>query len=515
MALCLVCVGANSAEPVPVVRFHVERFVVDGENPLGTDATQALLAPFIGDYEGLDGLLSAADTLEQALAELGYAFHRVVLPPQTLDSGKVHLKVVVFKLGKITVTGNKYFPADNVRRSLPRLQEGATPNVRALARDVDFANLGPSKTVAVTLKDSELPDSVDADVKVADRKPWQVFGLLNNIGTEATGELRMTVGGSYSNLWNLDHRATFTYTTAPDNASSVSQYGFNYQAPLYGDTNLVSFFFIDSTVDSGSVADFFDVSGAGRFVGGSFNHLLPALGAYRHDWTLTFQDKDFTNDVRFNGVPIGTNVRSRPISIQYSGSYRTERLRSAFYLGFSRNMASGENNDDATYAASRFNADANWIAFRLGGNATYDLASRWMLRGVTEMQISAEPLIAGEQFGVGGASSVRGFDERAVSGDSGLRLTAEVWTPSYITWRDISVRGLAFLDYGWVVQSDPAPGTADEDVISSGGVGFRAAWRDQLGFNVDYGHSINGVQRAGALPQTIESKWNFSLFYRF
>jgi hypothetical protein len=37
---------------------------------LAAPETEALLAPYTGEYEGLDGLLSAADALEQARARI-------------------------------------------------------------------------------------------------------------------------------------------------------------------------------------------------------------------------------------------------------------------------------------------------------------------------------------------------------------------------------------------------------------------------------------------------------------
>ena len=41
-------------------------------------------------------------------------------------------------------------------------------------------------------------------------------------------------------------------------------------------------------------------------------------------------------------------------------------------------------------------------------------------------QWSDEPLIPGEQFGIGGARSVRGYEEREASGDSGFFVSAEL-----------------------------------------------------------------------------------------
>ena len=87
-AVLLVAVTLTSTHAqTPVVRFEVERFVVEGDNPLSEARTREVLAPFTGEHAGVDGLLAAADALERAIQEAGVPFQRVVLPPQPLHDG--------------------------------------------------------------------------------------------------------------------------------------------------------------------------------------------------------------------------------------------------------------------------------------------------------------------------------------------------------------------------------------------------------------------------------------------
>ena len=79
--------GPALADEPPPVKFTVQRFQVDGDNPLDSTATAAALAPFLGEYASIDGLLAAKDALEHAFAAAGFSFHRASLPPQDLTSG--------------------------------------------------------------------------------------------------------------------------------------------------------------------------------------------------------------------------------------------------------------------------------------------------------------------------------------------------------------------------------------------------------------------------------------------
>ncbi|MCC7410605.1 MAG: ShlB/FhaC/HecB family hemolysin secretion/activation protein [Gammaproteobacteria bacterium] len=497
-------------EPVPVVHFNVQTFTVEGDNPLGDAATQALLAPFLGEHAGVDGLRAAADALEQELATRGYAFHRVTLPPQRLNEGNVVLRMSELAIGEVTVSGNEITPEWQIRATVPALRPGETPNVRAVGRALDFANLNPVRELHLTLKEGKTPETIDAQLRVDEHRPWQVYGTLNNIGTEDTGRLRMSIGGLYGNLWNRDHRVAASYTLSPDNFNDVMQVGFQYQIPLYFDSSTLSLFYIHSDVDVGQVGGFFDVSGAGDFVGITYDHRLFNIGRYSHGWQLSLQDRLFEN--QFAGET--HKVRSRPVSVAYDGAFRTQRTRTSFYANFTKNLTNGAYNADRFYVDSpRVGADAGWEAFRFGGTFTLFLPREWLLRTLVDVQYADQALIAGEQFGIGGAASVRGFEERAIAGDSGYRGSIEIWTPQASFIRGL--RALAFFDIGEKWSHDTLAFEPDTDTISSVGGGLRWQWQEQIGFNLDYGYSFGAIQQPGLTRSKDSVKWHFALVYRY
>ena len=134
-----------AAQDVPVVHFSVDRFIVEGDNPLDKAATERILKPFLGERQGLKDLQAAAAALQKTLGERGYAFRRVVLPPQTLEGNTVKLTVIAFKLGTIRVSGNRYFSNANILSSLPDLRRGRVPDTRELSRELQLANEQPSE----------------------------------------------------------------------------------------------------------------------------------------------------------------------------------------------------------------------------------------------------------------------------------------------------------------------------------------------------------------------------------
>lgn len=499
--------AAQTADSAPPIRFNVNAFSVSGPNPLGEAQTQSLLSPFLGDHEGLEGLLEAATELESAILNAGHSFHRVVLPPQTLEAGHIKLQVVVYKLANIDVTGNRHFSPENIIASLPGLETGSAPDTRELARELIIANNHPSKEVTIRMKHSRVPDSVDAELAVRDERPWQFFTGLNNIGTEETGDFRLSAGYQHTNLLDLDDSLTLSYTTSPGHWSDVKQWGANYRLPLYALSGSVAFYYSRSDVDNGTIAQVFDVSGAGKFLGGSFSYTLRNRDNYRHRLTFGVDDKLFENNIDFQGIPLGVDVRSRPLTLAYSGEWRMEKANVNFQLSYLRNLPGGNRNDGSVYRAARLGAKQSWETLRFSAAGSYALPRNWMASASLSAQYTDEALISGEQFGAGGMTSVRGFEERGTTGDRGARLSLEVLTPPL----KFDLRLLAFMDMGHVKILNTTPGQVSSDTIMSMGVGARWRWNDKLSVNFDYGHELEEAD----LPNAGGVKAHFAIYYRF
>jgi len=465
-------------------------FRVEGENPLSDAATHAVLAPFSGENVSIDRLQEAAAALEAKLKEEGYAFLRVVLPPQ-LARGEIVLRVLAFKLGAVNVSGNKHFDTDNIRASLPALAPGTSPNLREIARSQALANEHPAKQVSVTMEQGKVADTVDATVRVEDHNPLQFFGTLNNIGTEATGKWRLGAGVQHSNLFGLDHSLTASYTTSPGHEGDVSQYGFYYRAPFYGMHSALSAYYTRSDTNSGTVAQFFQVSGRGEFTGLRWTHRLLPFGAYSHVAEFGVEDRFFRNDVSFEGVPVGVNVRSRPLLAHYEGRLDGADYGARAAVDFAYNFKSGGSNDAAAYSGNRAGATPDWQAWRFaleGSKLIYGWVASARLRG----QASGDALIPGEQFALGGAAWVRGLPEREATGDYGYVANLELDTPELMP----GLRAAAFADWGAARLHDAA-GQVARHGASSIGAGLRWSLYKTASVVFDWAHVLNG---AGTTP---------------
>ena len=152
------------------VTFDIVRFEIEGNSLVPPERATQLVAPFIGKRRVYGDVQKALEALEGEFRRLGYGTVQVYVPEQELSSGVVRLQVSEGVVGKVTISGNKYFNNDNIRASLPQLVEGKAPNMRQLSENVQLANENPAKQVEVTLATSEDEGKVDIKVERSRKK---------------------------------------------------------------------------------------------------------------------------------------------------------------------------------------------------------------------------------------------------------------------------------------------------------------------------------------------------------
>lgn len=479
-----------AADTTASLVFTVRHYAISGDSPLSAGTLDAILAPYTGDSVSLDDLEAAAAALERALHEAGHVLTQVIVPPQEI-AGTATLEILRFTIGELRIAGNQHFDADNIRRALPALAAGSSPGLPAIARAQLLANEHPARQLTVVLLQGQLPDTVDAGVRVQDVRPWGAFASVDDTGTDETGQLRTGFGVQHSNLFNRDHALTATYTGSPGHWSDVRQYGVYYRAPFYTLGGAFSAYYTYSDSNFGTVARFFEVRGRGRFIGVRWSQHLAPLGAYRHQAELGLEDRAFDNELDFAGSDLGTDLRSRPVLARYTGTWVDTDFQVQHAVELAVNSGSGGHNDAAAYRGNRAGAKPAWQALRFALDGARPLGG-WVLGARLRAQFSEDALTAGEQLGLGGAAGVRGLNERNTTGDSGVVVSGEALSPPFLH----ELRALAFVDTGQLWQNHGGGVDGAHGYATSVGLGMRWSWRTHLSLAADWAYVVDGADGA-------------------
>ena len=503
LALAQQASAAPTALSVPAEpTLDIRAYRIDGSNPLSDAQTEQLLKPFTGEQRKLSQIEQAALALESALRGSGYVFHRVFVPVQKPSDGEVTLQVIRFIVDKVVVAGNEHFSTDNIRRSLPALQEGSVPDIREVGQDLGAANANPSKQLTVTFREASAADAVDAYLRVKDANPLSTFvSYTGNLPAAAKSPddsvSRLSVGIQHANLFDRDHVASLTYTTDPSKPDKVTLFGLYYQLPVYGTGLNLSAYYTSSDVASGlGSLGLPDVTGKGQFTGVRASYSLPRTGAAVQTLSAALDDRHFDQ-----GLP-GTAVGSFPVSVKYSVRRDESWGGVGAHLEYASNTSGGTDNNAASYATQ--GADHDWQAWRAGLDVSYRLTN-WSLNARLRGQSSGNPLIAGEKLSLGGVGSVRGFTDAVVRGDMGYYWNLDATGPEILLPQ---LRPVLFWD-GGQVQSNGA--VAGREELASVGAGLRWTYQ-QLDLSADLAYA---AKAPSAQTQSDLLRLHLSAYYRF
>lgn len=479
------------------------RFAIDGNTLLKPGELERAVAPYVGKQKDFSDVQRALESLEQVYRERGYGVVQVLLPEQDITRGVIRLHVKEPRIGKVVVEGNRNFDAANVRASLPALQPGATPNSQEVARNLQLLSEHPAKQTTVLLKSGAIADELDATVKVSDDRPLKFSATFDNTGTNDSGRFRAGIGMQHSNLFNRDHVLGVQYVTAPDNPRKAAIYGAGYRVPFYAYSSALDFVAGYSDASAGLLPGLFTVTGRGAILGARYSLHLSRLGEYEHKLSFGLDYRAYRSQILPPGVAGIPGVTVRPASIGYRGRWRTTNAEFGFHVDYLQNgFSGGRHGADSDFKAARAGASADYRVWRAGMNYSRVVAGGWQLRAGLNGQYSQDALVPGEQFGFGGAESVRGFDLREVTGDRGYAGRLELYTPELgpkFSWKNMHARLLAFYDVGSTGRNNALPGELSGQSGGSVGFGLRLTHGKHLNLRVDAAQVVNpaGLQARG------------------
>ncbi len=484
----LTAAPALAAEAAATVA--VDSFRVEGNTLLDINRIQAALAPFKG-RRTLEELRKAADAVQRLYAEAGFGGVVAFLPPQQGgEPGVVSIRVVEGKVANVRVQGARFHTEDNILASLPDLQTQATPRLRRIDTQIELANENPSKRVQVLLRPGQKPGEVAADLKVLDRAPVSYSLSLDDTGNQRTGRVRAGIGWQHANVWGIDDVVSLQYQTSVSKPSQVSVFSAFYRHPVPGWLMVFDGYLAVSNVDGGSgstAAGNLRINGRGNLAGIRGTWLLPRWGEVDHRVSLALDRREYLNRCDLDGLASAAcgsanqDVAVTPLSLDYA-------LRGSAPLSWSLTLTAlgnlklgGANGSAEDFNNQREGAKQGFGVFRLTSSVQHEL-SDWQLRARLSLQWTKQALVAGEQFGLGGAVSVRGYEERELVGDKGAVATLEVGSPELLTRStadEPSLRAFAFADGGSAANNLNAPCAVDKTRCSLASAGLGLAFERQ------------------------------------
>lgn len=453
----IILIGADaSAKPVGGAKG------VDVSQVSGVDAAalREQLTPFLERPLSRKLIAEVQAAVAAAYREAGRPFVSITLPPQEVSTGVLQLRIIVFKVAGIKVTGAapENYPQDRIR-----LVPGREIDARKLETDLDWANRNPFRQVEAVFGPGKDLGMTDVDIQVTDRKPWQVYAGYANSGTRATDRNRYYVGAngapsadifaSYQLTGSSDFWVNDGLFSRPDDAKYVSQAG-RLLTPLGLRTSLEVVG--DHVLTNERPNDLFrmktQTSQASAIVRTALSDWAPAATG---DLLGGVELKRQLRTTIFDGTPVAEGSADvAQLVVGWNGRWSDNLGTNTLDIRLKSNpggILSGNNSGAWSAFTNGRVTDVQTNLVTLEYGRVTPLPKGFALKSEATVLASSKPLPDTERISLGGINAVRGYvtEDGVVDQALVLRNSLYVAMPSMPSWMPGTLAPFLLADVGW------------------------------------------------------------------
>jgi len=480
----LVMIGFASVS-ARAASFEVDEYRVEGNTVLPEETIDDALYPFLGPDRTAADVEKARQALSALYTAKGYSTVFAQVPRQKVTDGVIVIEVVERHIGRLRVTGAHYFAPDTIRSQAPSLAPGSVPNMADIKRDLLALNQWPDRTVTPVLKAGSTADTVDVELQVQDKPPLHASLEVNDRQSYHTTRTRLQGSVSYDNLWQRGDAVSASFEVAPVRVKDSNVFTAAYQYRLPGSDQTLTLSYLHSgshvaTLGTSSVV------GRGYDVGLRYAIPLNETANFSDNFSAGIDFKRFAQITPGEVAETNTPITYVPLSLAYQAIWTTKTTTTIVSPSITTGLAALSNNEKQ-FSIGRNGAYPDFLYLRLDASHSRPLIFGTDLYVHVEGQEAMEPLVSNEQFGIGGADTIRGYLESEVLGDYGVYDQIE-WRSPKLTLPKFGIdqyRVFTFYDTGEVWTRDPLAAERATTGLASAGIGLRAQLLTYLSAELD------------------------------
>jgi hemolysin activation/secretion protein len=492
----------------------VTRFEFAGNTAFSQEELAKATAQFLNRPISFAELLQVETTVTKLYTDAGYINSGALIPAdQTLSPKGAVVKVQIIEGGieDIEITGTKKLNPDYIRSRIALGTERPL-NREQLLEALQVLQLDPLiENLSAELSTGSRPELSLLTVRVTEAESFDLEIFADNSRVPSVGSFRRGMRLSEANLTGLGDRLLMEYT----NTDGSNALNFGYTVPFNPRNGTIS---LAVGVSDTEVIEYpfepVDITGDSFNVQLDFRQpvLLTPTQELALGLTLSRQESqtEIGGEPNFLSAGADANGETTISAVRFFQEY-VERspqdvfaLRSQFSLGIGDVLDSTVNDEPP---------DSRFFSWRGQGQYVRLLAPETLFVFRSDLQFATRALVPLEQFGVGGAQTVRGYRQDLLLTDNGFLASAEVRLP---VLRVEEIEGVLqivpFVDFGIGWNSS---GNEDPDPNALVGVGLGLQWQmgDDLTARFDWGIPLTDVDSSERTWQ--ENGLYFSVNYNF
>ena len=462
------------------ITFTLTKVNMDPSDILTEAEKETITGPYIGKTASLQDLYDMTTAINKLYEQKGYAICRAYLPPQRIHEGVVQIKLLEGKTGNVTINGLHHTREGYVRNRI-KLEPGKVANTDILNDRLQRFNATNDVQLRILVHAGEKSGTTDYEIEALEPKHNQAFSLyVDNHGYDTSGRWREGLFYTVRSVTGQRDALRLNYLRS----EGTNLFGANYSMPVNNLGTMLDFDYGTNTtkVIKGNLSNV-GVKGHSYVGSVTLRHTLRIDEKRRDEIGIQLLHQKSKND-------LGTNLNN---SIKWIDD---ERKSITPYISFTHYGKSSVFYHKHSLPYTRFenlhDTGDNYLAYRLDAMYQKRLPGGQMLSGRFNAQVASEKKImsSSDLFYIGGANSVRGYEESFLGGNQGFSASLS-WMMPIDKKRLFNV--FTFVDYGRVFGDERT--VIDQTLVSTG-----------LGVTVNYKNFYSSLTLGIPLKREFKSR---------
>ena len=485
----------NPDSDIPNVSGGVYFSDIDVPEP---DIFVSSMEEFFGRSVNTDLLNDIRENILKYYHEKGHSVVSVVFPAgQDVTDGTLEVQIVVGKLGSVRVSGANYSSEERIAKEI-KTREGDFINNEVMIEDVAWINNSPFRSASLVYERGEEIGVTNVLLNIDEKSPYRCYVDATRSEYKTAGDCRFKVGCCIGGFTEWDHQINGQYTMA-NSPGDLWGWSANYVAPLpWRHVFKVFGGFVKTLPNVGG----YTVNGRSWQAGARY--VIPFKGTkfLQYECSLGYDFSRVNNFFVYGGKALEGNHKYVDVSqFLVRGEMSYEFSKDILSCGLSLYFSPGKMtkyNETYCYKDVSTSAKSRYYYGILNFDNVLQLPQdfSWVAMGMA--QYSPKTLLPSQQMALGGWATVRGYEENAVSGDTGLLLRNELRTfpIEFKTFKKLpsKVQFLYFVDAGTLTGIRYDAYDRTHASLVSTGVGARYAMKDNLDIKLDYGYVLKSIK---------------------
>lgn len=477
----------SAPEGADKIMLELKQIVIKGNKTIDTVTLENIYASDIGKTISLKRIYAIANEITNLYRNSGYILSRAIVPKQEIKNGIVTIQIIEGFIDGYTIQGETRGSNENIRRYADKIVNSGTLSSENLERYLLLMNDLPGIDVRAVLSPSQTTAGAATLTLITSDKRVDAQVTVDNLGNEYLGPLRTLGQINFNSLAKSSDKTTITYLAAPSHGE-LSYFQAAYSMPIgYNGLTVggsLSYTLTSPTLPA-SLGGALDTEGESSMI-----------SLYADYPIIRGRSQNFVVGTSFDYSKDKTNYAPAFSAIETEDRLRILKLRTSYslldsYMGYnniSAELSQGlrifNSTEKSGQSLSRSNGDDQFTKINFEATRTQTLHGRFSgLVGVTG-QMASDSLLASQEFGFGGPSYGRGYDNSEITGDNGIATKLELLYSAPVNLPDIdSYQAYVFYDFGQVWNKNISAGDAHSESAASAGIGTRVTFSPRVSGN--------------------------------